>query len=57
MLVIFAIILFAVWILGWTVWHVASAAIHILPAIAVIALVIHFVRSSRGAGSSRPGHA
>jgi len=53
MLILLAVILFAAWILGWMVWHVASAGIHLLPAIAVIALIIHFVRTSR----SGPRHA
>ena len=42
-IVLFAILLVA-WILGWTVFHVASAMIHILLVVALISLVLHFVR-------------
>ncbi len=50
MLLILAIALAVVWLLGFTVFHVASAAIHILIALAVIALILHFVRGARGVG-------
>ncbi len=49
MLIGLAIILAVVWVLGWTVGNIASAAIHILPFLAVVALVVYFVR--RGGGS------
>lgn len=42
-IVLFAILLVA-WILGWTVFHVASAMIHILLVVALISLVLHFIR-------------
>ncbi len=41
------ILLLIAWILGWGVFHVASAAIHILLIVAVIALILHFVRGTR----------
>ncbi len=41
------ILLLIAWILGWGVFHVASAAIHILLIVAVIALILHFVRGAR----------
>jgi hypothetical protein len=44
MLLILAIILFVAWILGFAVFHVASAAIHILIILAVIGLVAHLLR-------------
>ena len=44
--ILFVILLIA-WILGWGVFHVASAMIHILLVIALIALVLHFVRGPR----------
>jgi len=44
MLLILAIILGIAWILGFTVFHVASAAIHILLILAVVGLIAHFVR-------------
>jgi Family of unknown function (DUF5670) len=41
-----AIVLFVAWILGFTVFHVASALIHILVVVAIIAVILHFVRGS-----------
>lgn len=40
-----AIILAVAWICGFTVFHVASAAIHVLIALAVISLILHIVRA------------
>ncbi len=48
MLWIIALILFVLWLLGFLVVHVGSAAIHLLLIIAVIALIAHFFRG-RGA--------
>ena len=48
MLILLAAVLFIAWILGFTVFHVASAAIHVLIIVAVISLIAHFVR---GVGS------
>ncbi len=42
-LVIFFVLLI-VWLLGWTAFHLAGGLIHIILVIAVISLVIHFVR-------------
>lgn len=42
-------ILLVLWILGFTLFHVASFAIHILLIVAVIALILHFVRGGRRA--------
>ena len=49
MLLALAIILAIAWILGFGIFHVATAAIHILIALAVLALILHLVR----AGSRR----
>lgn len=38
------IILLLAWILGFTVFHVTSFLIHVLLIVAVIALIMHFVR-------------
>jgi hypothetical protein len=43
MLLLLGLILAVAWILGWGVFHVASAAIHILLIVAVVALIAHFV--------------
>ncbi len=48
MLLILAIILALAWVTGFTVFHVAGAAIHILIVVAVISLVLHLVRGRRG---------
>jgi Family of unknown function (DUF5670) len=42
-LVLFAILL-VMWLLGFAAFHVAGGLIHILLLVAVIALVMHFVR-------------
>ena len=47
-----AIILAIAWFLGFGVFHVASAALHILLVLAVVALVVHFVQG-RGMGRGR----
>jgi hypothetical protein len=39
-----AIVLFVAWVLGWLVFHVAGGLIHILLVVAVITLIVHFVR-------------
>ncbi|MEO6773870.1 MAG: lmo0937 family membrane protein [Kofleriaceae bacterium] len=43
MLLILAILLGVAWILGFAVFHVASAAIHILLILAVVGVIAHFV--------------
>jgi hypothetical protein len=50
MLLGLAIVLAIAWVLGFGVFHVASAAIHVLVVLALISLVLHIVR---GAGSRR----
>lgn len=37
-------ILLILWLLGFTLFHVASGLIHLLLIVAVIALIVHFVR-------------
>ena len=39
-----AIALFVLWILGWLVFHVAGGLIHVLLVVAIITLIVHFVR-------------
>ena len=46
MLLTLAIILFVVWALGFLVFHIAVGLFHLLVVLAVIALVMHFVRGS-----------
>jgi hypothetical protein len=47
MFILLAVILAIAWIGGFTVMHVSSAAIHILLLLAVVAIVMHFVRGRR----------
>jgi hypothetical protein len=51
MLLLLAIILGIAWVFGFTVYHVASAAIHVLLLLAVVSVVLHFVRRGRAAAS------
>jgi hypothetical protein len=48
MFIALAVILALAWILGFSVFHVASAAIHILVIAAIVSVVLHFVRGARG---------
>lgn len=43
MLMALAIILAIAWLLGFSVFNVASAALHILIVVAIVALIAHFV--------------
>ncbi len=40
------VVLLVAWILGFGVFHIAGAMIHILLVLAVIALIVHFVRGT-----------
>lgn len=44
MLMTVAIVLFVLWALGLFAFHVTTGLIHILVVLAVIAIVLHFVR-------------
>ena len=48
MLAAIAVVFVVLWLLGFVVLHVSSAVIHILLLIALVSLVMHFVRG-RGA--------
>jgi hypothetical protein len=50
MLIVLAVILGIAWVLGFTVFHVASGAIHLLIILAIASLIFHFVRG-RGTSS------
>jgi len=43
--ILFVILLIA-WIMGWGVFHVAGALIHLLLVLAVISLILHFIRGT-----------
>jgi len=38
------IVLIAAWALGWFAFHVAGGLIHILLVVAVVSLIVHFLR-------------
>jgi hypothetical protein len=37
-------VLVVVWLLGWGAFHIAGGLIHLLLVVAVISLILHFVR-------------
>jgi hypothetical protein len=41
------IVLLVAWLLGWVAFHVAGGLIHLLLIVAVISLIIHFMRGRR----------
>jgi hypothetical protein len=44
MLMILFVVMLVLWLLGFVVFHVAGGLIHLLLIVAVISLVMHFVR-------------
>jgi hypothetical protein len=48
MLLWLAILLAVAWVLGFGVYHVSSAAIHILLILALVSVVLYFVRGVSG---------
>ncbi len=47
MLLTIAAIIAIAWLLGFTVFHVASGAIHILIVVAIVVAIVHFVQGRR----------
>jgi hypothetical protein len=47
------IVLMCAWIAGFIVFHVTSGLIHILLILAVVSLVLHFVRGRHGEADLR----
>jgi len=45
-MVLFVLLLLA-WIFSWAVFHIAGGLLHILLVLAVISLIVHFVRGPR----------
>ncbi len=52
-LISLGIVLLVLWFLGFLAFHVASAAIHVLLAIAIIMFIWHFVRRAAGGPVTR----
>lgn len=44
MLLVLVVVLVVVWLLGWGAFHVAGGLIHLLLLVAVVFLILHFVR-------------
>jgi hypothetical protein len=44
MFMILFVVLAVAWILGWGAFHVAGALIHLLLIVALVSLIVHFVR-------------
>jgi hypothetical protein len=55
MWIIVALVLFAGWLALKVAWHVGSFAVHVLLGLAVIAMVMHFVRGHFGGGKASAG--
>lgn len=49
MLLTIVAILIVLWLMGFLVFHVASALIHVLILVAVVVFILHLFRSSRAA--------
>jgi len=47
MLGIIAVVLLVMWLLGFFAFHLTTAAIHVLLIIAVVLVVLHFMRGRR----------
>ena len=48
MFLILFIMLLIAWVLGFLAFHIAGALIHLLLIVAVICLIVHFVRGRSG---------
>jgi Family of unknown function (DUF5670) len=44
MFMILFIVLAVAWVLGWAAFHVAGGLIHLLLIVALVSLIVHFVR-------------
>jgi hypothetical protein len=47
MFIALAVLLAIAWALGFTVFHVSSAAIHLLIVLAIVSAVVHFAQRRR----------
>jgi hypothetical protein len=47
MLILLAVLFLTAWVLGFGVFHVASFGIHVLIIVALVSVVLHFVRGRR----------
>ncbi len=57
MMLLLAALLALAWVFGFGVYHVASAGIHVLLVLAVVAVALHFVRGiGRGKDTLNTDH-
>jgi hypothetical protein len=47
------LVLIIAWFSGWILFHVTSLLIHILLVVALVSLILHFVRGRRGEADLR----
>ena len=47
MLLLIAVVLLILWLLGWLLFHIAGALIHLLILFAVVALIWHLIQGRR----------
>ena len=47
MLILIALVLVILWLLGWLLFHIAGALIHLLVPVAVIFLIWHLIKGRR----------
>jgi hypothetical protein len=43
------VVFLIIWLVSWVAFHVAGGLVHLILVIAVISLILHFVRRGRGA--------
>ena len=53
MFLILGLVLAVIWLLCWLAFHIAGAAIHVLIVIAVISVIVHFVRGKPSTPATR----
>jgi len=49
------VIFFLAWLFSFVIFHVAAGAIHILLALAIVFIIVHFVRRASGHGHTPVG--
>jgi len=47
------VVLMIAWVCGWIVFHVTSGFIHILLVMAIVSLILHFVRGNHAEADLR----
>jgi hypothetical protein len=47
MLLLIAVVLLVLWLLGWLLFHIAGALIHLLILLAIVAFIWHLIKGRR----------